>query len=120
MFRPYKWVIIRLLVEPMGRLYTRSLGGDEISSCIILWGSRLLILHMIYGYHVEHCYLRNCRLKCRVIQGKKLGSVYSKNVPRMPIPFPQEIYFTVASHLTRNNGDFSLILIMKLDSLAWV
>ena len=94
--------------------------GDEISSYIILWGSRLLILHMIYGYHVEHCYLRNCRLKCRVIQGKKLGSVYSKNVPRMPIPFPQEIYFTVASHLTRNNGDFSLILIMKLDSLAWV
>ena len=22
MFRPYKWAIIRLLVEPMGRLYT--------------------------------------------------------------------------------------------------
>ena len=54
MFRPYKWAIIRLLVEPMGRLYTRSLGGgDEISSYIILWCSRLLILHMINGYHVE-------------------------------------------------------------------
>jgi hypothetical protein len=53
MFRPYKWAIIRLLVEPMGRLYTRSLWGDEISSYIILWGSRLLILHIIYGYHVE-------------------------------------------------------------------
>jgi hypothetical protein len=54
MFRPYKWAIIRLLVEPMGRLYTRSLGGGgEISSYSILWGSRLLILHMIYGYHVE-------------------------------------------------------------------
>ena len=54
-FRPYKWAIIRLLVEPMGRLYTRSLGGggDKISSYIILWGSRLLILHTIYGYHVE-------------------------------------------------------------------
>jgi len=24
MFQPYKWAIIRLLVEPMGRLYTRS------------------------------------------------------------------------------------------------
>ena len=42
-----------LLVEPMWRLYTRSLVGDEISSYIILWCSRLLILHMIYGYHVE-------------------------------------------------------------------
>ena len=57
MFRPYKLAIIRLLVEPMGRLYTRSLGGgrtDEISSYIILWCSRLLILHMMYGYHVEN------------------------------------------------------------------
>ena len=52
MFRPYKWAIIRLLVEPMGRLYTRSWGGDEISSYIILWCSRLIILHMLYGYHV--------------------------------------------------------------------
>ena len=53
MFRPYKWAIIGLLLEPMGRLYTRSSVGDEILSYIILWCSRLLILHMIYGYHVE-------------------------------------------------------------------
>jgi hypothetical protein len=54
MFRPCKWAIIRLLVEPMGRLYTKGFGGgDEISSYIILWGSKLLILHMISGYHVE-------------------------------------------------------------------
>jgi len=38
----------------------------------------------------------------------------------MAMPFPQEIYFTVDPHLTRNNADFSLIPIMKLDSLAWV
>jgi hypothetical protein len=69
---------------------------------------------------IEHCYLRNCRLKSRVIRGKELGSVYSKNVPRMSIPLPQQIYCTVASHLARNNGDFSLIPIIKLDSLAWV
>jgi hypothetical protein len=69
---------------------------------------------------IENCYLRNCRLKSRVIRGKELGSVKSKNVPRMAMPFPQEIYFTVASHLTRNKADFSLIPIMKLDSLAWV
>ena len=44
MFRPYKWAIIRLLVEPMGRLYTRSLGrGDEISYYIILWCSMLMV-----------------------------------------------------------------------------
>ena len=72
------------------------------------------------GTGIEICYLRNCRLKSRVILGKELGSVYSKNVQRMAMPFPQEIYFTVASHLTRNNADFSLIPIMKLDSLAWV
>jgi hypothetical protein len=53
MFRPCKWAIIRLLVEPMGRLYTKGLGRGEISSYIILWGSRLLILHMLSGYHVE-------------------------------------------------------------------
>jgi len=54
MFRPYKWAIIRLLLEPMGRLYTRTFEGrDEISSYITLWGSRLLILHIIYGYYVE-------------------------------------------------------------------
>ena len=72
------------------------------------------------GTGIEHCYLRNCRLKSRFIRGKELGSVYSKNVLRMAIPFPQEIYCTVASHLTRNKTDFSLIPIMKLDSLAWV
>jgi hypothetical protein len=69
---------------------------------------------------IEHCYLRNYRLKSRVIRGKELGSVYSKNVPRMAMSIPREIYFSVASHLTRNNADFSLIPIMKLDSLAWV
>jgi hypothetical protein len=54
MFRPYKWAIIRLLVEPKGRLYNKGLGGwDEISSYIILWGSGLLILYMISGYYVE-------------------------------------------------------------------
>ena len=54
MFRPYKWAIIRLLVEPMGRLYTRIFWGEnEISSYVILWGSRLLILHMTYGYYLE-------------------------------------------------------------------
>ena len=41
-------------VVGMGRLYTSSLGGgDEISSYITLWGSRLLILHMTYGYYLE-------------------------------------------------------------------
>jgi hypothetical protein len=53
MFRPYKWAIIRLLVEPKGRLYNKGLGGDEISSYIILWGRGLLILYMISGYYVE-------------------------------------------------------------------
>jgi hypothetical protein len=69
---------------------------------------------------MEHCYLRNFKLKSKVIRGKELGSVYSKNVPRMAMSFPQAIYFPVASHRTRNNADFSLIPIMKLDSLAWV
>jgi hypothetical protein len=64
--------------------------------------------------------MRNCRLKSRVIQGKELGSAYSKNVSRIAMPIPQEIYLTVTSHLRRNKGDFSLIPIMKLDSLAWV
>jgi hypothetical protein len=53
MFRLYKWAIIRLLVEPKGRLYNKGLGGDEISSYIILWGSGLLILYMLSGYYVE-------------------------------------------------------------------
>ena len=66
MFRPYIWAIIRLLVEPMGILYIRSFGGgDEISSYIILWGSRLLILHVIYGYHVESLvYITDLALHC--------------------------------------------------------
>jgi hypothetical protein len=45
MFRPYKWAIIRLLVEPKG--------GGQISSYIILWGSGLLMLYVISGYYVE-------------------------------------------------------------------
>jgi hypothetical protein len=54
MFRPCKWAIIRLLVEPMGGLYTKGLGGgDEISSYIILWDSGLLILYMLSGYRVD-------------------------------------------------------------------
>jgi hypothetical protein len=33
--------------------YTKGLGGggNEISSYIILWGSKLLILYMLSGYH---------------------------------------------------------------------
>ena len=31
-FRPCKWAIIRLFVEPLSWLYNRSLGGGEISS----------------------------------------------------------------------------------------
>ena len=38
MFRPYKWAIIRLLVEPMGRLYTRSLGGGTRSRLTLSCG----------------------------------------------------------------------------------
>jgi hypothetical protein len=53
MFRPCKWAIIRLLVEPKGSLYTRGLGGGDISSYIILWGRKLFILHMLSGYYVE-------------------------------------------------------------------
>jgi hypothetical protein len=34
MFRPRKWAIIRLFVEPVGLQYNRSLGEDEISSYI--------------------------------------------------------------------------------------
>jgi hypothetical protein len=30
MFRPCKWAIIRLLVESMGRLYTKGLGGTSL------------------------------------------------------------------------------------------
>jgi hypothetical protein len=54
MFLPCNWAIIRLLVKHMGRLYTKGFGrGDEISSYIIWWGSGLLLLHMLSGYHVE-------------------------------------------------------------------
>ena len=38
MFRPYKWAIIRLLVEPMGRLYTRSSGGRTRSRLTLSCG----------------------------------------------------------------------------------
>ena len=38
----------------------------------------------------------------------------------MVMSFPQEMYPSVASHLTRNNADSPLTPLMKLDSLAWV
>jgi hypothetical protein len=36
-----------------GKTIHYGFGGDEISSYIILWDSKLLILHMLSGYHVE-------------------------------------------------------------------
>jgi hypothetical protein len=36
MFRPYKWAIIRLLVEPKGRLYNKGWGGGGTRSRLTL------------------------------------------------------------------------------------
>ena len=50
MFRPCKWAIIRLFVEPVSWLYNRSLGGEHLVLHHILWGLyRLLIFTLMYS-----------------------------------------------------------------------
>jgi hypothetical protein len=50
MFRPCKWAIIRLFLEPVSRLYPKSMGGGERSSCLTSYFVEYVLVYVIDLY----------------------------------------------------------------------